>query len=1340
MTDKTPIVRQWTLLRTLAARRHGVGVRELAEELGVSIKTIRRDLDVLTELGFPLRSEEAAHGAKRWRAEWDRRMPPLGLDVGEVLSLYLCRTLMTPLAGTVAWESLQSLFSKLRGCLPQSSLAYLDTLAAAIDSTAFRTSDYTRHGAIIDDLIVAIEDRQSVLAGYRSAKATESATYEIDPYGLTYHRGSLYLVGHSDRHDEVRSFKVDRVSRVDIQERTFERPRDFDLTAYHGGSLGVFHGEAPPQTVAIRFAPEAARYAQEHHWHESQRIVTEPDGWVRLEMELSTLEETVTWVLSFRGLAIALEPPELRQRVWEAAARILESHGSEAGDGSGPEVGHPSEHPVEQAIRDRDRRPTVRNTTKPDCGRTQQSPDPVDNGRSEAWRLLWAKLGSGRYPEEAHPLACHLIDVASVAQVLWRVGIAASVRRRWSEVLGLSEGDAGRWVAFWAGCHDIGKACPAFQFRVEGVEEHLEAAGLRPNGETDASRGRHDHVSMAVLPNLWTKTEETDGWPAIDKHLAGEIAHVIGGHHGTIPKELADLEPGRAELGDAAWTTVRRELLGRLAESLSVGSLQVPSVPPDLKGNSRDSGLGPFRLLLGGLIAASDWIGSNRELFPRLGELRDRAAWDTYVSHATKRAEDAVAKLRWTGWDPGHTRPAPFAELFSRFAPRPLQVTTDRLVQRLDRPALVLVEAPMGEGKTEAALAAADYFTHALGGRGAYLAMPTTATSNGLFKRVESFLSERYGSERVNLQLLHGQNFLSKDFARLRTDTIGEDIETSGGKSGRVVAEQWFAEDRRQGLLAPFAVGTVDQALMAIVQTRFSFVRLLGLSGRTIVVDEVHAYDAFTSTILCRLLRWLGAIGSPVLLLSATLPASARRELVDAYLGREGSPHRRRGGRGGRSRGRENAETVTSVSLLPDGVPYPRVTVVPEDAGKPDDILSEGFEADPARRRDIRLSRIGWDTLADRLIKTLAEGGTAAVVCNTVGQAQRTFDDLQVRLAQAGIEVQLFHARFTLEDRQRIETAVLQTYCEQEPPDLRENGLRPARVLVATQVVEQSLDLDFDLIVSEVAPIDLLLQRAGRLWRHDRPARPTAEPELLLIEPESAPDGVPTFGAFEDKGEGGVYFRNILLRSNLLLRGRETLTLPDEIEALVETVYAAGGDDGTRLNAPDKAWRTALIDSAKDMADARQTSRENALGGLVAGPFKTDLLRKMNLDLLEEDDPEAHPQVRGRTREGDPTVSLVLAYRTASGRSLTPDGAEPIVTETRPNEAHIRRLIERSVSVSHQKLVQQFAKQPTSPGWAECGPLRYLRILELDSEGAAQTSIGTVRYDAQRGLVLPNRP
>lgn len=308
--------RQWNLSRLLCNEPHGLTVLELSAALGVTDRTIKRDLAVLRAVEIPLVESTGPHGTKRYRVEIDQsRMPHLNFE--EVAALWLGRRFLDPLAGTGLWRAALQAFKKLEQIFPRSARDYLNKMATSIHQTAIGSSDYSQRSEWIDQLLFAIDERRVTTIEYHSLKTDAPRSIVIEPLGLIYHEGVLYLVAMSKEHGEIRHYKLDRLTGVDPSAERFVPPEAFELKQHLSGTLGVYAANSDEQvrTVRIRFAPEAARYIREHSWHESQQLDSQADGSLICSLELASLREVESWILSFGPRAEALEPPELRDAV-----------------------------------------------------------------------------------------------------------------------------------------------------------------------------------------------------------------------------------------------------------------------------------------------------------------------------------------------------------------------------------------------------------------------------------------------------------------------------------------------------------------------------------------------------------------------------------------------------------------------------------------------------------------------------------------------------------------------------------------------------------------------------------------------------------------------------------------------------------------------------------------------------------------------------------------------------------------------------------------------------------------------------------------------------------------
>lgn len=326
MSEAQPVlVRQWRLLRLLSGRPEGVALRELAELLEVSQKTVRRDLGLFQRVGFPLQEIVGSHGAKQWRIGPENGEIPLGFTFDEALALYLGRQSLQPLAGTLIAEAAERAFGKLRVAFGPRVVRYLEKMRGMFVETAFGVTDYGPHAEILDRLMIAIEERRVVFIAYRSLRATEPVTYDVHPYRLLRHQGTLYLIGYKPLDDAVRTWRVDRIEQADVERMPFTVPADLDLDARLAGSLGIYEGH-DDVAVTIRFRPPAARFVQEKKWHSSQRLSPQRDGSLIAELRLSSTAELKPWLLGFGPAAEVLAPPALRAEIAADLERTLAAY------------------------------------------------------------------------------------------------------------------------------------------------------------------------------------------------------------------------------------------------------------------------------------------------------------------------------------------------------------------------------------------------------------------------------------------------------------------------------------------------------------------------------------------------------------------------------------------------------------------------------------------------------------------------------------------------------------------------------------------------------------------------------------------------------------------------------------------------------------------------------------------------------------------------------------------------------------------------------------------------------------------------------------------------------
>lgn len=914
----------------------------------------------------------------------------------------------------------------------------------------------------------------------------------------------------------------------------------------------------------------------------------------------------------------------------------------------------------------------------------------------QPWRLFWAKTDRDRRgreeydPEWTRPLWAHLLDVGHAALLLWERVMPDGLRRRAADALGMTDAEAGRWLAFWIGLHDLGKAIPSFQFQEQDAAylQTMRAAGFRLRHDAGTIPLHHGHATIAIL------YRELNGSNlAAPPSFKESLAAFIGFHHGHLTHQTA--WRGNAchapVIGGADWQRQQGLLLRNV---YAVWDARYGLARP-----SPDVAPAPDWLLgLAGWATLSDWLGSLADAFDR-DTGTDPAA---YLDRSRAGAEEA---LRRAGFDATAALVSkPFAALFPELAayePRSVQQALLALPLPDDpnAPTLTLVEAPTGEGKTEAALALAarQQDRHTRGrlddpsrGGGLYLALPTQATANGLLNRATNFLHHAHEGPLASFRLAYGRSELHPESQAMLADPealVGLVDETDGSPAEtRVRTLRWFL-GRKRALLAPYGLGTIDQGLLGVLYGRHFFLRLFGLAGKTVVVDEVHAYDVYTGELIRRLLPWLRALGAHVILLSATLPARARRDLLKAW----------------------DPNAALPEEQAPDEIGYPAVWTSAEGAVRCRAGAADGLTADRAQHCTLEQQDADPETVARLVAEAVKGQAVVAVVCNTVKRAQKVFEAIRSELAGAlpDDDLVLFHARFVQRERQRIEEQVVGRRDPETDAWITGRfgkGRAPGpSVLVGTQVIEQSLDLDVDVMFSDLAPIDLLLQRAGRLHRHDR-ARPPAHaaPRLVWLCPAWEAGTLPDVEALS--GGGNVYRRTVLWRTARLLDGRPSWTLPGDYRPLIEAVYDGDAPPGELDEDATKRWS----DVAEREDDRTLDSKRNADFGLIeAPPDLWRMLAEEHFRLADEDDEKAHARMKALTREGDSVEVVVLHADEAGALFLDPaltipaPLALPGPKKALPTDA-IRALLGASVRLGHGAVIQYLRSRPAGEvpdGW-----------------------------------------
>ena len=663
-------------------------------------------------------------------------------------------------------------------------------------------------------------------------------------------------------------------------------------------------------------------------------------------------------------------------------------------------------------------------------------------------------------------------------------------------------------VGALAALHDLGKITPGFQRKCEGwLEENNLVRIARNNCWDTAMESDHGKVSHAAIQTFFDKT-------GMDRKSSKFISTVLGAHHGRLsppndrgyrpPKLISD------SVSSIDWDSERlanaQKIWNHFEEKCD--SLVLTDDFPSI-------------WWLAGLTAVADWIGSDERFFSP--ERREESL------DALSLAKNALAKIGYL--HPALIKDLSFQSLFD-FPPNDMQT---KAITTITCQGVYVIEAPMGMGKTEAALGAAYQMMAAGKASGIYFALPTQATSNRIHLRMNEFL-QRISADGQTSRLIHSNSWLMQHTLELSPSaTVRQGSADEDARTGR----DWFSSAKR-ALIAPFGVGTVDQALLGVVAAKHFFVRHFALAGKVVILDEIHSYDLYTGTLIDKLITTLEGLGCTVIVLSATLTGKRRGQLVYCPGGAADEA----------------------------GRAYPLIT------GRCEGRTLEPVAATPPISRKVMIEFIAADDAAEEAVRVAKTGGAVLWICNTVSAAQKQYN----RFKTLNFPVGLLHSRFPFWQREKLEHEWMERFG-------KNGATRCGSILISTQVVEQSVDLDADLLITELAPSDMLLQRIGRLWRHERSKRPVDSARICIIKEARSLEGFQSLAPQEIKAELGskalVYDPFILLRTLEVWQKRTDVLVPDQIRSLIEETYQ------DRDNEPEP-WQKLHDDTYGKMLAYRQ--------------------------------------------------------------------------------------------------------------------------------------------------------
>lgn len=723
-----------------------------------------------------------------------------------------------------------------------------------------------------------------------------------------------------------------------------------------------------------------------------------------------------------------------------------------------------------------------------------------------------------------HLLPYHCLDVAAVGH--WLLSNNAELRHKFTDIIGADEAFCCRLLVQFLAFHDIGKFSESFQnLRPDLLEKLQSLTSTKPYTVRHDSLGNlflKNAIEREASPLFLRKNIRQDEWQ--DAIMAVVKAHT--GHHGVPPQmQGANGMPLRFlnffnEDNALAADQFIQQAAGLFCSRIAEADLPLPfEIEERIKKSS---------WLMAGFTVLCDWLGSNSQWFPFCKEVMPLE--DYWTTRALSQAERAIREAGINA-KPQPAKQSDFLSLFPKITtPTPLQKYVSECHIGTS-PRLFILEDVTGSGKTEAALVLASRLMVAGLGNGLFVALPTMATSNAMYERMAKVYRRLFaGGVSPSLVLAHGARHLSDSFMASVTNygTQATDEEATAQCS------EWLADNRKKALLADVGVGTLDQALLAVLPSRFQSLRLLGLAGHILIIDEVHAYDPYMNKLLRTLLTFHAAFGGSAILLSATLPTHIRRGFIAAFA--------------------SGCADHQNITLQNDA--YPLVTAFSQEGGT----TEIPIEAIPQRCCRVEVKLIAkQDEIEDLIVEAANRGRCVCWIRNTVHDALNGYVSLKEKLGERNLS--LFHARFAMGDRLEIENAVIAAFGKESTAQERSG-----KVLIATQVVEQSLDLDFDFLVSDLAPMDLLIQRAGRLHRHRRDEHgnqlsegPDRRESPCLIIHGPLPEESAATNWYKEAFPKAAFVypsHGCLWLTARLLADKKALTMPDDARELIEAAFS----------------------------------------------------------------------------------------------------------------------------------------------------------------------------------------
>lgn len=688
--------------------------------------------------------------------------------------------------------------------------------------------------------------------------------------------------------------------------------------------------------------------------------------------------------------------------------------------------------------------------------------------RRQPWQTLLGKTIPIRYP-----LVNHLTDTMAVAEALYVHYL--SDKQKTALYQGVTiEGDSNGsdYVLFLiklaAGLHDIGKATPDWQrhtLKLPAGDESLQDLTYSETINHDSGRWKHEiNGGLYFHNNPQTQTSASQIANAVIKQM---LLETTSGHHGDFKVDEVISRSVKGEPQNLDWLTQQQLIEEHILQTCGIKLQELDAVTMVDEFST---------ILITGLVVLSDWIASQTEFILNRANSDDEsyaAAYEAAIKEITRLGLEKPTWAKDLGWD----------SIFPHIStPNALQSSLIDNIDFIKNAGITLISAPMGMGKTESALYLASMIGSEHSNNGFWITLPTQATANALFSRAVEISDKVFLDKQTSVSLMHGNSLIAEAIEgiprTLSTDNsnLGNiyDSDNDATDNLSTIFVNDYLTEKRVGGMSSIAISTVDQLITASIPLKHNMLKWLAVSGKTLIFDEIHDFDKYTFGLICTLIEWCGKLNIPVIAMSATLSVESQKQLVKSYVKYLPEPSDRT------RRLFKLKETNEIVQRIPEhGIKSPSwFSFNPQT--KTSLLINVGVvDKSPAYMTTLNIGESFIDEVCRLSEVHLTHDANILVVANTVNQAILAFRELKHRFPD--VDVNLLHSRMPESLKQsKIGDILTKT----GKPTTGNNKKRQPQITVSTQLVQQSMDIDYDVLISALAPLPDLLQRVGRVHRH----------------------------------------------------------------------------------------------------------------------------------------------------------------------------------------------------------------------------------------------------------------